>query len=270
MDLSEFIETIPLAKKAAVLNFDDCGLIAFDKGSGLMSHPNPNIPNPDNHPFIRARYNFKQEYYSWPLGSGERARLYLINRLDSPTSGVILASASEEVAKAVKESFKQKSAQKTYFAICKGKFPGNSGQWSDFLEVKNFGNFVRGQVSRKGPLKALTKFEFVRADENKLGLYLMKLEPLTGRTHQLRIQCAKHNLPIVGDQTYGDFALNREIRRISSIPRMFLHCGATRVEFEYESKNIVFEAKSNLPDSFKEILTYNGIFILKSRKAQHA
>lgn len=270
MDLNKLIETIPLAKKAAVLNFDDCGLIAFDKGSGLMSHPNPNIPNAENHPFVRARYNFKEEYYSWQLSENERARLYLINRLDSPTSGVILAAFSEEVALAAKQSFKEKKAQKTYFAICKGKNPAKAGEWCDFLDVKKLGNFVRGQIAKHGPIKAVAKFEFVRSDANKLGLSLIKLQPLTGRTHQLRIQCAKHNMPIVGDQTYGNFAVNREIRRVTSIPRMFLHCAATKIEFDLGSRHIVFEAKSKLPDSFGAILDYNGIFILKSRKAQNA
>lgn len=267
MNIEDFIESIPLAKKAAVLKYDSCGLIAFDKGSGLMSHPNPNSPDSKNHPFVRARYNFKEEYYSWTLPDDQKARLYLVNRLDSPTSGIILATDNEELAKVLKHSFKEKDAQKTYFAICQGKPLVNIGEWSDFLDVKKYGNFVRAQSTSKGPTRAISKFEFVRSDANKLGLSLLKLKPLTGRTHQLRIQCAKRNLPIVGDQTYGNFQLNKEIRRITSIPRMFLHCASTKVEFEFNSQKISFEAKSPLPDSFKEVLDYNGIFILKSRKS---
>lgn len=269
MDLKDFIKSIPLAKKAAVIKYDDCGLIAFNKGSGLMSHPNPNSPSDKNHPFVRAKYNHKEEYYSWTLQDGTKNRLYLINRLDSPTSGVILASANFETAEAVKESFKQKEAHKTYYAICGGKPLTNVGEWVDFLDVRKYGNFVRAQSSSKGANRAISKFEVEKIDENKLGLSLIKLEPLTGRTHQLRIQCAKRGFPIVGDQTYGNFSLNREIRRISSLPRLFLHCASTKLEFLLGDKTVTFEAKAPLPESFKILIDYNGLIILKSRKTQN-
>ena len=54
---------------------------------------------------------------------------------------------------------------------------------------------------------------------------LIQLEPLTGRTHQLRVQCAQHHFPILGDKTYGDFKCNRRLRT----ERLFLH--ANSIEF---------------------------------------
>ena len=51
----------------------------------------------------------------------------------------------------------------------------------------------------------------------------MRLEPRTGRSHQLRVQCAKRRLPIVGDQTYGDFGLNREFAKATKSKPMTNH-----------------------------------------------
>ena len=65
MNVSDFIKKIPFAKKAAAVAFDDCGLIAVDKGSGIMSHPNPNGGKNSAPAILRATYNFGGEYFSW-------------------------------------------------------------------------------------------------------------------------------------------------------------------------------------------------------------
>ena len=60
---------------------------------------------------------------------------------------------------------------------------------------------------------------------------LLELEPTTGRTHQLRIQCSQRNLPIVGDRTYGDFEKNRLFEKSTTQQGMFLHAERVRVPF---------------------------------------
>ena len=52
---------------------------------------------------------------------------------------------------------------------------------------------------------------------------LLELQPKTGRTHQLRIQCANRGLPIVGDRTYGDFQKNKEWGKGGTAERLCLH-----------------------------------------------
>lgn len=81
-------------------------------------------------------------------------------------------------------------------------------------------------------------------------LSLIQLEPRTGRSHQLRVQCAKRHLPIVGDQTYGDFARNREFARRTGEKRMFLHSLETRFEYAWKGKTFAFAAKAELPAEF--------------------
>lgn len=262
MDIIDFIDKIPFARKAQAVAFDPCGLIAISKGSGIMSHPNPNPKDNMAPSILRAKYNFKEEYFSWKAeGCEKNLHLYLINRLDSPTSGIMLASASKELAAELKKAFKEKSAKKTYYAICVGRPFGKEGEWNDFLDIKRFGNFVRGKTG--GGTRAITRFAFERIDENKLMLSLMRLEPKTGRTHQLRIQCASHKLPILGDETYGDFEANRRFRRLAGAKRMYLHCAKTEVEFEFNGKKINFCAEDKLPQSFKDIIEFNGEILIK-------
>ena len=80
--------------------------------------------------------------------------------------------------------------------------------------------------------------------------------PVTGRTHQLRIQCKKHNLPIVGDRTYGSFSFNKEVVMRTKIKRMMLHSSETVVNYSFEGKVRQFTAKSDLPEDFQTVLDY--------------
>ena len=98
--------------------------------------------------------------------------------------------------------------------------------------------------------KAEAKFSVEGFDKNNYGLCLVKLEPLTGLTHQLRVQCAKHGMPILGDATYGDFKANRRLRAVSGIGRLFLHCSQTVLHLEMAGNAADFSASAPLPESF--------------------
>ena len=78
----------------------------------------------------------------------------------------------------------------------------------------------------------------------------MQLDPKTGRSHQLRVQCARRGLPIVGDQTYGDFRLNREFARHTGLKRLFLHSLSTSINYELAGRDFSFSASAPLPGEF--------------------
>ena len=63
---------------------------------------------------------------------------------------------------------------------------------------------------------------------------MLRMEPLTGRTHQLRVQCALRGIPIIGDKSYGDFSFNRKLSRASKTDRLCLH--AAEIEFELKTE----------------------------------
>ena len=83
---------------------------------------------------------------------------------------------------------------------------------------------------------------------------MLRLEPITGRTHQLRVQCALRGLSIVGDKSYGDFTFNRKIARASKIDRLCLHAAEISLKYNYENQTFDFWADSPLPRSMGKLL----------------
>ncbi len=257
MDTEKFLELIPLARGAEIAGVHPSGLLAINKKAGIKTHPNFNDRGEVS--AVMARYNFDGEYFSWQdEDTGEKLRLYLINRIDSPTSGLILASLDAELAAAAKKAFKERSGvSKIYTAIVCARGIPKSGEWVDYISEKSSGGRVRSYAGRTGA-KAVAAFTLLDTDKNRLGLSMLRLEPKTGLTHQLRVQCAKRGIPILGDRTYGDFNFNRRIRSLTGQGRMFLHCGEIRISIDFCGENIDFKAQAPLPESFEAIMDYNN------------
>ena len=73
-------------------------------------------------------------------------------------------------------------------------------------------------------------------------------------SHQLRVQCAKRGLPIVGDQTYGDFGRNREFAKRTGAKRLFLHSTETAFDYDFRGRRQTFSAAAPLPAEFEKFL----------------
>ncbi|MDD3180460.1 MAG: RNA pseudouridine synthase [Opitutaceae bacterium] len=243
----DFWTTLPLARGAQLLTRDGNGLAAIDKPAGVLSHPNET--GDEGRSLLHARYEEARECFVWPVpGEGGERRLWLLNRLDSATSGVILVAASEALARAVKDQFARKQVRKIYQALVFGAPATGVALWRDLLAVHKSGGRIRTHT--RGNVPALTQFRLVRRSQGAFPLSLIQLEPRTGRSHQLRVQCAKRGLPIVGDQTYGDFPANREFARATGIKRMFLHSLETGFTYEFRSRQWNFRATAPLPGEF--------------------
>ena len=70
----------------------------------------------------------------------------------------------------------------------------------------------------------------------------------------------RHNLPIVGDRTYGSFSFNKEVAMRTEIRRIMLHSAETIVNYSFEGKVCQFTAKSDLPEDFQTVLDYRPGF----------
>jgi 23S rRNA-/tRNA-specific pseudouridylate synthase len=92
----------------------------------------------------------------------------------------------------------------------------------------------------------------VRSATGSRRISLIELAPRTGRSHQLRVQCAKRGLPIVGDRTYGDFRANREYVRAGGPKRMFLHSLSIAFDYELGGRLNGFSAAAPLPPEFEQ------------------
>jgi 23S rRNA-/tRNA-specific pseudouridylate synthase len=230
---------------------DARGLMAFNKPAGVLSHPNR--AGEESRALLQARYDLNEECYEWPGGAGDKRQLWLLNRLDSATSGVILAAESAELAKTVRAQFQRKTVKKVYAALVFGTPKQSPETWRDRLAVQKQGGVIRTSAAA-GHVPAESVMTVVRSNRGEPRLSLIRLEPRTGRSHQLRVQCAKRQLPIVGDQTYGDFKRNREFARVTGAKRLFLHSEATQFSYEFRGRTAVFAAQAPLPFEFAAAL----------------
>lgn len=242
----DFWETLPLGEGVAPLTRDVNGLAAFDKPAGILSHPNES--QDEARSLLTTRYDKEAQCFHWHAADGGERRLWLLNRLDSATSGVILTAASEKLALAVRDHYAKKQVHKIYQALVFGRPQKNFEHWHDQLAVQKKGGQIR--TASIGNVPAQTVFQLVRHTQKNFSTSLVKLEPRTGRSHQLRVQCAKRQLPIVGDQTYGNFALNREFAKAYKNKRLFLHSLETNFTYEFGGKGHSFKATAPLPKEF--------------------
>jgi tRNA pseudouridine65 synthase len=245
-----FWTTLPLGRGVQVLRHDTNGVAAFAKPAGVLSHPN--TPEDEPRSLLQARYELDAEAYAWTGGDHVPRRLHLLNRLDSATSGVILGSADAGLAGEIRAQFKRKQVRKIYLALVFGRPPQVRQLWRDRLAVEKRGAKIR--TSSGGNVPAECEMTIVRAGSKESGLTLIRLEPRTGRSHQLRVQCARHGLPIVGDQTYGNFPRNREFAKLAGTKRLFLHSLETDFEYELRGRKFSFAAKAPLPLEFEACL----------------
>ena len=166
------------------------------------------------------------------LGIGEdtalsRARLIapgaqLCHRLDAQTGGVLLLATRDEALSRALIMFKRHLVEKRYMAIVRGAFDEKQGVYRERL-IKDAARATVKIVARgEGALPVETRWK--RIGEIEGGLSRVELEPVTGRTHQLRAHMAYHGHPILGDDKYGDRELNRIWRT-----KLCLWCSALRI-----------------------------------------
>ena len=229
---------LPFARGVEVLKVDANGLLALFKPAGILAHPNPQEWNKTVIPsLIRAPYCFENESYRIKANPNdtEETPLWLLHRLDSATSGVILASTNKEVAEAVKLELKRRNVVKHYTALVFNNFISSNKSsnqniirkpfhWRDDMFVEKKEGMLRalslsrsqgnGYVTAESIAQIMSyqKYPYWEKEKPNYSLMLMDLQPLTGYTHQLRYQSAQHNYPIVGDRTYGDFKANKQFK----------------------------------------------------------
>ena len=134
--------TLPLGRDVTLLQHDANGLSAFSKPAGVLSHPNG--PGEEDRSLLQASYDLENEFFEWTVpGLGAPQRLWLLNRLDSATSGVILAAADATLAAEVRAQFKRKQVRKVYQALVFGTPKQQVELWRDRLAVEKKAGRIR-------------------------------------------------------------------------------------------------------------------------------
>lgn len=239
------IEDLPLGRDVTVLAEHPSGLIAFSKPAGVLSHPNRAKDAP--RALLKAPYDRSDECYLVEAAGGT-GRVWLLNRLDSATSGVLLCALDATVAEIVRQLFSRGEVSKRYYALVFGKMNPGQQTWRDRLKVSRQEGRLR--TGAGGGAEAETIVSVKKIFPGRYPVSLLELQPKTGRTHQLRVQCARRKLPIVGDRTYGDFARNRQFAQAAGRKRLFLHSAEVRLAFSLGGIKQSFAARAPLPPEF--------------------
>lgn len=241
---------VPLGPNVGVLQIHPCGLAALSKPAGVLSHPNG--PDEQSRSLLNAAYDAASRRYDWTDEGGSTRSVWLLHRLDSATSGLILLAADEALAATIRGVWSNPRVIKTYHAIVFGHPREKAAVWRDRLAVKRSSSGVRARVG--GELEAEAAMRRVRLIPGPPALAALELDLRTGRTHQLRFQCSRRGLPIVGDQNYGNFRLNRDFARRAGTDRLFLHASELSMEFSFRGNHVRFAASAPLPREFLALI----------------
>lgn len=222
-------EEIPLS-----IIYQDDDLIVLDKPAGLTVHPAPGHPRGTLvNALLAACPDLK--------GIGGALRPGIVHRLDKDTSGLMVVAKNDRTMRALQAQLKAREVKKTYVALVRGVPDPREG----LIEAP----IGRNPKNRKkmavvaGGREAQTKYRVT--DVIGDGAYaLLEVEPVTGRTHQIRVHLSALGHPIVGDATYG--------RRSDVVGRQFLH--ASKLEFSMPSSKRMIEFQSPLPPDLKDVL----------------
>ncbi|MGH7196494.1 MAG: RluA family pseudouridine synthase [Candidatus Saccharimonadales bacterium] len=187
--------------------YEDDDVIVINKPAGVLTHAkgafNPEFTVAD---FMRPQ----------TTDGPESNRPGIVHRLDRETSGVLIAAKNNEAKRWLQRQFSLRKAKKTYLALVEGQPAENAA----IIRLPIERNPKKPQTFRVGASgkPAETAYEV----ENYFRDYsLVRLKPLTGRTHQIRVHMHYLGCPIAGDALYG--------HKAKGLPRMFLHAAELEI-----------------------------------------
>ena len=204
--------------------YEDDRLIVVDKPSGMLVIPTP-----------KKETNTLTDLLNRELDSrGIEANAYPCHRIDRETSGLILYAKGKATQGLMMEEFRKKKVKKAYIAFVHGTIKENSAVINKPIYNRN----------KRRPEEAVTRYKVL---ERRKNFTILEVEPVTGRTNQIRIHFKGIGHPLVGESVYAfrkDFALK--------FKRAALH--AKKIEFTHPAtkKDVTFS--SDLPEDMMLLL----------------
>jgi 23S rRNA pseudouridine955/2504/2580 synthase len=234
-------QTVPGAEFTVLL--EDAHLLVIDKPAGVAVHGGSGVS-----------YGVIEQLRA----SRPQAKfLELVHRLDRETSGVLLLAKKRSALTDLHEQIREGELDKRYFALV-------HGEWKNARQHVKLPLFKyttpdgerRVRVQADGQASH-TVFSLVR----RFGDFaLLEAELKTGRTHQIRVHLASSGFPIVGDDKYGDFGLNKVLQKADgeriALKRMFLH--AHQVTFRHPGTGAAVTLNAPLPPECERFLKSLG------------
>ena len=183
--------------------YEDADLLVLQKPSGLLCVPGR---GPDKQDCLSARAQER-----WPGA-------LIVHRLDQATSGLVLMARHIDMQRRLSHAFAERQVYKRYQAVVQGLLGPAEHTWSE-INLPIAADWERRPLRVIDPAlgkPSLTRWR-LRAQDPVAGTTHVELEPVTGRTHQLRVHLAAIGHPILGDALYADAATQAQA------PRLLLH-----------------------------------------------
>ncbi|WP_089726494.1 RluA family pseudouridine synthase [Candidatus Thiosymbion oneisti] len=218
---------------AAVL-YEDEHLIALNKPSGMAVHGGSGL--------------------SWGLIEAMRVlrpelpELELVHRLDRETSGCLLLSKRRGTLRELHRLIRNQAVTKRYLTLLAGHLKRRQK-----VDAPLRKNLLRSgeRVVRIDPQAGKPARTLFRPLCRLGGFTLVEVEPLTGRTHQIRVHAAQLEVPVAGDEKYGSAEVNRRLRGMG-LSRLFLHASALTFQPSYRDRPLHIEAP--LPQELETLI----------------
>ena len=219
-----------MSKDLFSILFEDNHLLVVNKSSGVLVQGD----STGDTPLVELCKQYIKEQYQKPGA----VFLGVVHRLDRPVSGVVVLARTSKSLERMNALFRDKETKKTYWAIVKKKPPKREDTLVHWLlkdEKKNKTTFFTRETP--GALRSELSYKVLGTAQSH---WLLQVNPITGRPHQIRVQLASMGCPIRGDIKYGFEQPNADSRSIS------LH--AKSLEFVHPVKKESMKFNAPLPD----------------------
>ncbi len=229
--------TAPAPAREFPLLYEDEHLLVINKPAGVAVHGGSGVSFGVIEQLRQARPQAKF--------------LELVHRLDRETSGLLLIAKKRSALTALQEQFRQRETGKTYAALVIGRWPASQKVIDVALhKYLDAAGERRVRAVPQDAEEGRRSISIVHIVKTFADYSLLDVTIKTGRTHQIRVHLLHGGHPIVGDDKYGDFALNKSLARGEAVPgcrfeRMFLH--ARRLAFDHPATGERIELAAPLP-----------------------
>jgi 23S rRNA pseudouridine1911/1915/1917 synthase len=223
---------------------EDPHLVVVDKPAGMVVHPGPGHPD-------GTLVNAVLHHFGW-LPGDDPERPGIVHRLDALTSGLLVVARTEEAKRGLVALFQAHDIERAYLAIATGHPPAKV-TWDTLhgrhpRDRKKLSSKVR---RGKRAVTHLEVLERLRGERAEAALVRCTLE--TGRTHQIRVHCADHGCPILGDPVYGRRPKDPRLRAAAdALGRQALHAAVLGFVHPVTGERLHFEREP--PPDFRRAL----------------
>ena len=236
-ELHALPEAVPLA-----IVYEDEDLVVVDKPAGMVVHVGAGVKSGT---LVNALLHHIRNLSSM----GGDLRPGIVHRLDRMTSGLVIVAKNDFAHRQLSADFKARAVHKTYILLVHGRVAEESGEIRRPVG-RDPVRRVRMKAGGLGAREAATRYRVARRFSR---FTLLEAEPLTGRTHQLRVHFSALGHLIVGDTLYGApprLHLGAEDRE--TLKRNFLHASA--LAFQHPRSHQTMRVQSALPPELKDFL----------------